>query len=219
MSVILEFSIAASDFELGQVLMGPPGMHLEIERVVPTGNMVLPFVWATGDDHDEFTEKVRTNPAVREVCVLDSVEDSHLYRIEWDKEATRLIDIIVASDATVLEARGNRDWLFRLRFPDQDTLSTFHANVVEHDVPITVERTFTSTKNREHGYKFGLTDEQREALVLALRRGYFETPSKVSLDELADELDITRQALSNRIRLGNEKVLYGTLLSSSTDTD
>ncbi|KTG13574.1 bacterio-opsin activator domain-containing protein, partial [Haloferax profundi] len=168
MSVILEFSIAASDFELGQVLMGPPGMHLEIERVVPTGNMVLPFVWATGDDHDEFTEKVRANPAVRDVCVLDSVEDSQLYRIEWDKEATRLIDIIVASDATVLEARGNRDWLFRLRFPDQDSLSAFHANVMEHDVPITVERTFTSTKAREHGHKFGLTDEQREALVLAL---------------------------------------------------
>ncbi|WP_157533205.1 helix-turn-helix domain-containing protein, partial [Haloferax profundi] len=49
--------------------------------------------------------------------------------------------------------------------------------------------------------------------------GYFETPSEVSLDELADELDITRQALSNRIRLGNEKVLYGALLSSSSGTE
>jgi predicted DNA binding protein len=73
------------------------------------------------------------------------------------------------------------------------------------------------TEEIEHGYRFGLSQEQREALVLALRRGYFETPSEVGLDELAEELDITRQALSNRIRRGNRNVLRKVLLTSAND--
>ena len=54
MSVILEFSIDGEKFSLGQVLSGAPDMHLGLERIVPTGHMVMPFVWATGDDHDAF---------------------------------------------------------------------------------------------------------------------------------------------------------------------
>mgnify|MGYP006302736011 CR=1 FL=1 len=219
MSVILEFSIAAEDFELGQVLMGEPEIRLELERVVPTGNMVMPFVWASGDTHEAFERHVRSHPRVKELLVLDSVDDSKLYHIEWNDEPTHLIESIVEADATVLEARGDANWVFRLRFPDQHQLSVFHDDIVEHDIPIQVERTFTLAKKSRHGYWFGLTTEQREALVIALQRGYFETPSKVSLDDLAEELDITRQALSNRIRLGNEKILHSTLLSSETDKE
>lgn len=219
MSVILEFSIAAADFELGEVLMGPPGMHLELERVVPTGDMVMPFVWATGDDHEAFERQVRSNPRVDEVFALDSIGDSGLYRIAWNDVPTNLIEGIATTDATLLEARGNDEWLFRLRFPNHEKLSAFHSFVTERGIPITVERTFTLTDHPETGYRFGLTEEQREALVLALRRGYFETPSEATLDDIADELGISRQALSHRIRLGNEKVLRAVLLSSEVDAE
>ncbi|WP_217493319.1 helix-turn-helix domain-containing protein [Haladaptatus sp. W1] len=67
------------------------------------------------------------------------------------------------------------------------------------------------------GYQFGLTQEQREALVLALNRGYFSTPSEITLDELANQLGITSQAVSNRVRLGTEKVLRSVLVSSASD--
>ena len=219
MSVILEFTIDHDAFQLGRVLAGPPEMHLELERIVPTGHMVMPFVWATGDDHEGFERTVREHPAVRELLVLDRVGDSGLYRLVWESEPTDLIEGIADSDAIVLDARGNGDWMFRLRFPDHDKLSLFHNYVIEHDTPIHIERTFTLTEATERGHRFGLSQEQREALVLALRRGYFETPSEVSLQELADELDISRQALSNRIRLGNEKVLRTVLLSSVADFD
>ncbi|WP_411966051.1 helix-turn-helix domain-containing protein [Haloferax sp. YSMS24] len=217
MSVILEFSIAAEDFELGSVLMEPPSMRHELERVVPTGNMILPFVWVTGEDHDTFEETVRRSPRVRELLRLDSIDDSVLYRIDWSTEPSNLIECISTSDATVLDARSDGDWVFRLRFPDHDALSEFHDAVVEREIPIHVERTFTLTDEERDGYRFDLTTEQREALVLALQRGYFETPSRVGLDELADELDISRQALSHRIRLGNEKVLRSTLLSTEAN--
>jgi predicted DNA binding protein len=217
MSVILEFTIAAEEFQLGRVLSGPPEMHLELERIVPTGDMIMPFVWATGEDHGSFEEAVRNHSRVKELRVLDTIGDKGLYRIEWDDAPTDLIEAIAESDAVVLEAYGNADWVFRLRFPDHDKLSLFHNAVIERRIPIHIERTYTLTEEIEHGYRFGLSQEQREALVLALRRGYFETPSEVGLDELAEELNITRQALSNRIRRGNRNVLRRVLLTSADD--
>lgn len=217
MSVIVEFTIPSDAFQLGRVLSGPPDMSLELERIVPTGDMLMPFVWATGDDHAAFEEKVRAHPAVKELDVLDKVGDSGLYRIEWQDEPTDLIEAISASDAAVLQTRGNDDWVFRLRFPDHEKLSKFHNFVLERQLPIHIDRTYTLTETTEHGHRFQLSAEQREALVLGLERGYFETPGEVSLDELAEELGITRQALSKRIRRGNAKVLKTVLLSSVVD--
>lgn len=217
MSVILEFTIAGEDFQLGEVLAGPADMTLEIERIVPTGDMVMPFVWATGGDHDTFEETVRAHPLVEELLVLDRIDRSVLYRIEWVDTPTNLLDGIAQSEAVVLEARGAEEWTFRLRFPNHDRLSQFHNYVLEHDILLHIDRTYTLTEESERGHRFGLTPEQREALVLALQRGYFATPSEVSLDELAGGLGITRQSLSRRIRRGNEKVLQKTLLSSAAD--
>lgn len=217
MSVILEFTIESEEFTLGQVLSGLPGMHLEIERIVPTGTQVMPFVWVTGENHAAFEETVRKSPDVRELVALDRVGDSELYRIEWENAPTELIEGI--ADATVLEARGNKDWVFRLRFPDHDTLSRFHNYCTDHDITIHIERTYTFSEETEQRRQFDLSHEQREALVLAARRGYFATPSEVGLDELASDLGISRQALSTRIRRGNEKILRKVLLSSVADLD
>ena len=42
--------------------------------------------------------------------------------------------------------------------------------------------------------------EQREVLNVAVERGYFETPREVTLDELADELELPRSTVSYRLR-------------------
>lgn len=219
MSVILEFTIASEDFRLGRVLAGPSEMQFELERIVPTGLMVMPFVWVTGGDHAAFEENVRTNPLVKELLVLDKLGDSGLYRIEWEESPTNLIEAIAAADATVLEARGNVDWVFRLRFNDHDKLSQFHNFVIDQGMPLHIDRTYTLSEATDRGHRFDLTQDQREALLLALHRGYFATPREVGLADLADDLGITRQALSNRIRRANEKVLRGALLSSAADFD
>ena len=44
-----------------------------------------------------------------------------------------------------------------------------------------------------------LTEKQQEAATLAVSKGYYETPRETSVDQLADELDITKSALSQRL--------------------
>lgn len=220
MSVILEFSIEPEEFVLGQALSSTPKVFLELERIVPTENDVMPFVWATGDDLPSFEATVRESEYVKELYAVDRVGESGLYRIEWeDHDDDDLLAGIAATEATVLEGRANGVWMFRLRFNDHEKLTTLYNYLTDHDITVHVERTYTLTEDSDRGHRFDLSEEQREALVLALRNGYFETPSEADLDELAAELDITRQALSDRIRRGNEKVLRRVLLSSVSDFD
>lgn len=118
-----------------------------------------------------------------------------------------------------LEAQGDGEWRFRLRFPDHDKLFQFYNYCTDHDLPVHIERTYTHTEeSRLHG-QFDISHAQREALVLTLQRGYFATPSESSLDELAADLDISRQALSNRTRRGNQEILRTVLLASDTAAD
>lgn len=219
MSVILEFTIDNESFQLGEALAPPPHMQIELERVVPTGAMVMPFLWATGDETDEFEASVRQHSGVKELEVIDSIGDRTLYRIEWEGQPTDLLKAIAETEAVVLEARRNRLWMFRLRFPNHEKLSKFHKFIIEQGVSLNITRTYTLSETTEQGHRFGLTEEQREALVLALRQGYFASPSEVSLESLADELDISRQAVSKRIRRGNEAVLRKVLLSESSEPE
>lgn len=215
MTVIVEFTINNEEFSFGQVFSGASdGMHLELERIVPIGRMVMPYLWVTGENHAAFEEQVRSHPLVKELRVLDKVADNGLYRIDWAHEPTSLIDGIADTDAVVLEAEANETWVFRLRFDDHDLLSQFHNYVIAQSIPIQIKQINTLADEMDGGYRFGLTAEQREALVLALRRGYFETPSEISLGELGEELGISKQSLSARIRRGNLKILRKTLLSS-----
>jgi predicted DNA binding protein len=214
MSVIVEFTIPTDRFLFGTVLSTAEGMELTLERVVPTNGGVLPFFWATGANFEGFERHVLEDPNVAELTPLDRVGDSVLYRIEW-VGIDDLVANIGETQGTILEVRGNSDkWAFRVRFPDHNLLAGFYNYCSEHDVPIHLQRAYTLTKAFDQGHQFELTPEQREALILAVQRGYFTSPRKATLADLAPELDISQQALSMRIRRANEKVLRHALLRS-----
>jgi predicted DNA binding protein len=218
MSALVEFSIRSEAFHLGKALSRPESMYLELERVVPTGEQAMPFVWATGSDHERFERHVRERPEVREFTRLDVVDAHRLYRIEWASPPLDLLNGIAEAEGTVLEARGDDQWLFRVRFASHDRLSQFHTYCGEAGLPLTIERMSTATGGPNARRRFGITREQREAITMALDRGYFETPSQVGLDALAAELGISRQAVSNRIRRANRAIIQ-TVLESTTHRD
>jgi len=58
-----------------------------------------------------------------------------------------------------------------------------------------------------------LTEPQQEAIAEAYRQGYYDVPREISLEELANELDISHQALSERLRRAN-RVLAGEQLDN-----
>lgn len=220
MSVVAEFTISAEAFGLGQLLASRSDVSIELERLVPTGNEVMPYFWAemADGDFETFERELREDPLVREFTVLDAVEGERLYAVEWERIPESLIRGITRSNGAIIEGRGmDGHWRFMIRFPDHTRLTEFSEFLTDHDIDIHVERVYERGDDHGRAYGFDLTDEQRETLTNAVRRGYFEVPRGVTLTDLAEELDITRQAASERVRRGANTVLRSALLESHED--
>ena len=212
MSVVVEFTVPTNQFPFGSALITAERMHISLERIVPTSDSLIPFVWAAGEGFESFEQHVREDPGVRAFTPLDRLEGRVLYRIEWE-DPGGLIEAIEIHGAAVLEAEGNpKQWYFRLRFVDRDDVSAFYDFCTDRRVELDVRGVYTPSEESDRD---DLTSDQREAITMALRRGYFSTPRETTLGELADDLDITQQALSDRVRRATEKVVRRAVASSA----
>lgn len=73
---------------------------------------------------------------------------------------------------------------------------------------VSIEQTATSSSTSS---QYGLTDRQHEALILAMSRGYFESPRQTSTEELAEEMGISQPSMSSLLRRGERQLLNSTL--------
>ncbi len=73
-----------------------------------------------------------------------------------------------------------------------------------------------STTRPDSGPDFGLTPVQRETLLLAVDRGYYAIPRECTTLELAEELDISDQAVTERLRRAIVTVVKNTVQFSDS---
>ena len=52
-----------------------------------------------------------------------------------------------------------------------------------------------------------LSDKQKEVIQLAVKRGYYEFPRKVNLNDLAKELKLSKPTLQQHLRTAEKKVV------------
>ena len=214
-TVIAEFTIDSDEFILGRVLALEPDTYVEMERVVPASDRVVPYVWVQGGDLTAFEDAVRASDYVKGLTALDVVEDSALYRVEWDEQVESLVYGMAETNATILEAAGNDRWRFRIRFDDHAGMTAFHNYCTSHDIRFQLDRVYTLAEDQDGGYAFDLTTAQRSALVTAVQDGYFEVPRGTTLGAVGEKLGVTEQSVSQNLRRGADKVLGKALLSPS----
>lgn len=214
MSVIVEFTVATEDFLFGDALATVEDMDIELEAIVPTGSRIVPYFWATGHDFDAFESHVVADPDIERLTQLDRMDDTALYRAQWSRDLGSLLVGLAETEAVVLEARtADGGWHFRVRFPNHDLLGQFYNFCTEREMAVHVDRVYTLTEASRAGRTFELTTEQREAILLAVRQGYFEVPRGTDLSAVAEELGISQQAASKRVRRAADKVLRAALLA------
>lgn len=219
MSVLTEFLIPANKFVLASTLTASPDMRIEISRVVGGKSHVTPYFWAFGNDFRTFEDALRADDTVQEVLILEEQkagsgeEGERFYRVTWEMAVPNLISAVSDAKATVLDAVSTDDdrWEVKILFPNDEALSKFRDYCLEHDFGFEPTRVYRPENPKERG-EYGVTNEQQEALEAAYHQGYFGVPRDHTLTELAEDLDISRNALSARLRRGQRNLLSNTLI-------
>ncbi|WP_282190242.1 helix-turn-helix domain-containing protein [Halocatena salina] len=112
--------------------------------------------------------------------------------------------------ATILSAVGSgSEWFLRLLYPNREACSEIHTVCKTYNLGLIVDsiRTIDGEQSTHHG----LTDAQHMALAQAYNMGYFKVPRDTSLAAVAESLDISHQALSERLRRAHQ-TLIGTMI-------
>lgn len=218
MGIIAQIELPAREFALGSTLEAASGVEFDIEQVVAhSTDHVFPFVWAIGDDLRSLDDLLREDPDVNEFELLAELEDRRLYRMDWVAHIRLLVRIVVEEEATILDAHGvDAQWNLRILFSDNDALSRTREFCEGNGIPFDANAIYQLNEGRQR--MFGLTQEQYEALVVATKRGYYDVPRKIDTDDVAGELGITPQALSERLRRG-QRTLNRNVLGIAEDAD
>ncbi|ELZ30954.1 bacterio-opsin activator HTH domain-containing protein [Halogeometricum pallidum JCM 14848] len=210
MTALLDFGISSDEFVLGRLLDVDAVHRIEFTPFVPVGDGFIPYIWVTTDDHEVFESTVLDSPCVAAFQKLDGARGPTLYRIEWTERLDGLLDILQAHDLAVLQAKTTgSEWRFTLLAESRDVFETFQTHCHRGGFPITVKR--LSNSDDRDGLLYGLTEKQRDALLLVFEAGYYTDGENVTLAELSERLDISQQALSARIRRGTSTLISNTI--------
>jgi predicted DNA binding protein len=211
MSVIAELQVAGSEFALGRVLEAVSGTAIELENMVPLGKTPVPFFWVHNTQREEFEANFADQETVQDITKIDELDGRTLYALEWRIDRDALFQGIEEQNAQILGATATMlDWEFELRFPAHEALSDFQRYCNRERIELSIRRIYNPTKPGT-GPWFGLTPRQRETLLLAAEMGYYEIPRQCSTIDLAEELGISDQAVTERLRRAIVTLLSNTL--------
>lgn len=211
MATEASFTVPTTEFPLGSIFTDFPEVTVELERVIPSQDSVIPYFWVRGQSIDHIQDAFDNHPAVANVDCVDSVDDEYLLRADWNLAYDGVLNTLAETHVTLIKAVGTHNqWTFDVRGDSRQNLTEFQQRCQEYEIPIQVTKVHALTPI-ESITEAVLTEPQQEALVLAYERGYFESPRETTMSELGDELGITQQAVASRLRRGISRILDQTL--------
>lgn len=205
------FTVPSDQFPLGTIFTKLPDVTVELERLIPSRDIVVPYFWVRGTEVEDIEGSFADHPGVNGIQLVDSIEDEYLLRVEWSLEYDDVLSVLGETNVPLIKATGtNREWTFDIRGDDRNDIALFQSCCHEAGIPVELTKLQALTPV-ETGTEAALTGPQQEALALAYQRGYFESPRQVTLEELGAELGISQQAFASRLRRGINQILGQTL--------
>jgi predicted DNA binding protein len=211
MTTIVKATIPAEQFALSETFRAVPEVEFDAVRLATHGtDRVVPLLWATNADTEPVAAAISDDRTTRGTRVITSRNRNTLFRMDWTEQVRFLTHVLTEERGAVISARGRSDgWTFRILFPERDAVpSTYHA-CEEYDIVIDRIAALEDTPSIEGST---LTDGQFTTVKNAVDRGYYEVPRRTTLQELAADLEITHQALSERLRRGHRALIESAII-------
>lgn len=205
------FSIPPDQFPLGSIFEEHPEVTIELERIIPSRDVIIPYFWVRGTEIDDIESAFSDHPGLERIKLVDWIDEEYLLRAKWSLGFDGLLPLMSRRGIVLIKAVGtDQQWTFEIRGDTRTDISEFEERCREADIAISIQKIHDLTPVETY-VETALTDKQQEALVLAYERGYFETPREVTMADIGAELDISEQAVASRLRRGIKYVLGNTL--------
>ena len=172
------------------------------------------LVWIETDDFDLVEDAIEADPAISGSDLLTEVDGRRLYRVEFSElgEETDLLPELIEVGAVLQSVIGtNEGWTLRGRFPNRTALDHIYQFCRNHQIDIRIDAVYDQRTWTKDGLPT-LTEPQREILVEAVESGYLSIPRECSLATLAERLDISESAASERFRRAVGNLIEQTVL-------
>lgn len=200
---------------LGPALDAASAEAADISSLDATGEGPLcAALWLAGDGAD-LREPLAERAVARTTTEVAAGRKGSLYRVRYGQafDGADVYRAAVEHEGVLVSGRaGAGAWTLRLQFPDRDATAAFRDRCAAAGVAGSVE-TLSESGGSPRAAQYRLTERQRRTLAVAARRGYFDVPRQTSLAGLADELDVSSQAASERVRRGLDSLVEEALLS------
>ena len=218
MSITVTFHVEHERLALVYTLTQLEEIDIEVvtQGTTDPGSSEFPFLVEYAD-RERLEETFEADPTVEEYRLVEWSDDTGVYYIEHTDE-TKLVSTAVSNaNGFLVHTESERNgWLVRVRLPDRTALNAVWEYAIDNDIRIDIVGIYNNDTTGSGG-SYGLTHEQRTALLMAYEKGYFVEPREMSLDELASELELSSTAMSGRLRRGMRNLIAATLATESRD--
>lgn len=214
MTITAEFVIRSSALPLTDFAESLPSGQFECEHGLCLKPDCDVFV-AHFDPADSVSEDdLAALDEVVETTSLGRSDDRDVYRLTVD-----LGDVVAEAFAperfTAVEVEPMivtpEGWYEKKLFEDRDVLTGIRDRFEKYDISLEVISVTQGEHSTDESPQYGLTDRQYEALTLAISRGYYESPRRVTTEELAEEMGISQPSMSSLLRRAEQQLLSSTL--------
>jgi len=219
MAVIGHLRIPAHSFELGRILELEESGTIELEDMVPLGQKAVPFFSVSDKVRESFEENVENHPSVERIIEVTRHDGERLYSLDWNVGRDVFLQGIVDFRGQLLSATGTANtWEFEIRFPTHEALSDFQEYCSNAHITLEVGRIYNPVRPGT-GMWYGVTEPQRETLMRAVQGGYYSIPRRMSTQDLANDLEISDQAVTERLRRAIVTLTENTLIAMAEEHD
>lgn len=217
MTVRTEFRLRSSALPLVDVPATLPPDAIECTHALCLEPDARVFHVEIGAEHDVTEEDLGALDEVVSVTPLGVRDGEAAFKltVELDDSIAPAFDPErfdgAKMESTTITADG---WRETKEFRDYETFHDFKETFEDHGISLDLISITSDQAGLDGAAEGELTDRQREALELAVARGYYESPRRITAAELAEELDISQPSLSGLLRRGERRIL-----TSSLDVD
>ena len=219
MAITTEFILSSPALPLVSVTERLQPNEIECAHALCLQSDVRMFIVQIDPDDDVAEAELAAFDEIEETTVLGETSEKVVYKltVDVDESISAAFDPERFDGApiepTTITPNG---WYERKIFTDFEAFTEFRTSCEKHEISFDLLSMTPDPSQSDELSRDGLTDRQREALTLAVSRGYYENPRQVTTEELAEELGISQSSLSGLLRRGERQLLTASL---STQTN